>query len=564
MHYQSKFRFLLLLTLLVFCFACSKSQEKTSDAKAAQTGQSKSTAQLPQLDSLKVIDYVKSHPEFKEHEKLVRTFYRDRGWKLGWFKNGQLVPQANSLVDFIGRAEEEALDPKAYQFIDYKKMFSDYNNTEDEAERLKKQQDIDVALTASYFNYGSDFYRGIVNPRKTDGISWKVKRNKIKLNKALQTILKERESRYPYYEFAPLHEGYKNLRTGLKKYRDLQNNGPWPVIPEVKKLKLGDTSPVVHTVRKRLLMEYDPARAATFSARTDTVFDESLDKLVREFQERNGLVVDGVVGGETLKAMNVSLDDRVEQIIINMERWRWIPKRFGDKYILVNIPQFMLWVHDKDKEALSMKVVVGKTLNSTPIFSDKLEYVVFSPYWNVPGNILENEIKPAMIRNPNFLASQDMEIVSRQGKNITQISPASINWKEVNGRIFKYIVRQRPGPKNSLGLVKFMFPNEYNVYLHDTPFDALFSQADRGFSNGCVRLEKPVELANYLLKDKPGWNEEKIDKAMLAKEEMWVNLKEKIPVYIVYFTSWADQDGNVHFRKDLYGHDKSLRNEYFN
>ncbi|MFC5270284.1 L,D-transpeptidase family protein [Adhaeribacter terreus] len=566
MNYLSKVRLILLFNLILFSnFACNKNSGQGSDSsESQQTDSSRSTAQLAQLDSVQVIDYVKKHPEFKEHEKLVRVFYRDRGWKLGWFKNGKLVPQANSLLDFIGRAEEEALNPKDYQFMDYRKMFKDYEDTRNEAERLKKQQEIDVALTASYFNYGSDFYRGIVNPRKTEGISWRVKRNKIKLNKALQTILKERESRYPYYEFAPLHEDYKHLRTALKRYREMQSKGPWPQIPEVKNLKLGDQSPVVNNVRKRLLLEYDPAKASSFSAKTDTVFDESLDQLVRKFQEINGLAVDGVVGGETLKAMNVSIDDRIEQIIINMERWRWIPKRFGDKYILVNIPEYMLRVYENDKEALNMKVVVGKTLNSTPIFSDKLEYVVFSPYWNVPASILENEVKPAMLRNPNFIASQDMEIVSGSGKNLQRISPSSIDWANVNGKTFKYLIRQRPGPKNSLGLVKFMFPNEYNVYLHDTPFDKLFSQTERGFSHGCIRLEQPAKLANYLLKNKPGWNESKIEEAMNAREEQWVNLKEKVPVYIVYFTSWADADGNVHFRKDLYGHDKDLKNEYFN
>jgi murein L,D-transpeptidase YcbB/YkuD len=564
MDHPKNIRMLLLLHLFFFItFSCKQkavTERATVDKTSASTRQG---SQLATLDSLWVIDYVRKDPAFKEHEKLVRLFYRERGWKLGWFKNGQLVPQANKFLEVITHAKEEGLNPDDYHVKDYDQLFKNYSNAKEETDRSRLQQEIDVALTASYFNYGSDFYRGLVNPRENDNIRWKVKKNKIKLNKALQTILKERESKYPYYEFQPLHEEYNRLRAALKKYRQMQEDGGWPQIGEVKKLKLGGKSPEVANIRKRLLMEYDPAKAGNISAKSDTVFDESLDQLVKKFQDLNSLKQDGVVGGATLKAMNVPLDDRIDQLIINMERWRWIPKSFEDKYIFVNIPEYTMRVIEKNNEVLTMKVIVGKTMNSTPIFSDKLEYIVFSPFWNVPNSIIENEIKPNMLRNSNFLASQDMEIVKGEGKNLKKIPASSIDWSNVTAENFKLVIRQRPGPKNSLGLVKFLFPNEFNVYLHGTPFGNLFSQEQRGFSHGCVRLEEPRKLADYLLKDQPQWTGSKIDNAMHRKEEEWVILKEKVPVYIVYFTTKVDENGNVYFMPDLYGHDKDLKKEYF-
>jgi murein L,D-transpeptidase YcbB/YkuD len=566
MRSSHSFRFILLLQLsLFFIFACKR---KTASQDLGNTQNSNqadeySKSQIAKLDSVLVIDYVRKEPVFKDHEKLVRVFYRDRGWKLGWFKNGAIVPQANKFLEVISHAKEEGLDPLDYRVKDFEQMFKDYGKAKDKTTRENLQKEIDIALTASYFNYGSDFYRGLINPRKNENISWKVKKNKIKLNKALQTILKERESKYPYYEFEPLHEEYNKLRAALKKYRALQEKGAWPQIGEVKKLKLGDNSAEVANIRKRLLMEYEPGKANTLQAKADTVFDESLDLLVKKYQELNGLKKDGIVGGETLKQMNVPLEARIDQLIINMERWRWIPKKFEDKYIFVNIPEYTMRVVENKKDVLSMRVIVGKTLNSTPIFSDKLEYVVFSPYWNVPNNIVEKEIKPNMLRNPNFLESQDMEILSGQGKNTRVVSASSIDWKNVTAKNFKLLIRQRPGPKNSLGLVKFLFPNEFNVYLHDTPFDKLFSQDQRGFSHGCVRLEEPAKLASYLLQKQKEWTPEKIEEAMHAKNEQWVVLKEKVPVYIVYFTSWVDDNGDVHFLHDLYGHDEDLKKEYF-
>ncbi|MEJ8756674.1 L,D-transpeptidase family protein [Pontibacter sp. H259] len=575
--YQHKtyFLYLPLLILMAVFTGCSKSDTNGNDKKI---GDLLGRKELPQAstDSLFIKSYISKQPEFKEHADLMYLFYGERDYKLAWFRKNELVPEAQKFLNTVQNATKEGLDPKKYQLVDFKTLFKRYEDMgRQDSARLALQEEIDVALTASYFNYASDFYRGRVNPGKVGSIDWNVKKNKIKLHRALQTILQERESTYPYYEFEALHKGYVDLRNTLQKYRELQDKGGWVKVDlgKAKTLQKGDTSAAVIKLRQRL----NPGMALNVNDPNMRKFDEKLEQQVKNFQRLHGLDQDGKVGGNTLRTLNISIDDRINQIMMNMERWRWIPKRLvpkelDQKYIWVNIPEYKLYIYEdpnNDPEAerayqktMEMKVIVGKELNSTPIFSEKLEFVVMAPYWNVPNSIVEKEVKPAMLSNFGYLDRNDMEIVTKE-KDPKPISPSSIDWASVTEKNFPYMVRQRPGPKNSLGAVKFLFPNEYNVYLHDTPADALFNQTERGFSHGCVRLEKPVELAKYLLQDMPEWDEQSIRETISSGEETWVTLPKKVQVYLVYFTSWVDEDGNVHFREDIYGHDKKLAKEYF-
>lgn len=563
------------LCLLLAFTGCNKNK-KEEDGK--KIGDILGISALPQTttDSLFIKNYISDKAAFKQHADLMYLFYGDRDYELAWFRDNKIVPEAEKFLTTIDNATREGLDPKKYQIVDLKGMIKRYDDMRGrDSARLELQEEIDVALTGSYFNYASDFYRGRVNPAEVGSIDWNVKRNKIKLNKALQTILKERESTYPYYEFEALHKGYTDLRDVLQRYRKLQESGGWPKIElgNRKVLQKGDTGQVVLQLRKRL----NPEQKLNSTDAKMRVFDDGLLAQVKKFQLLHGLDQDGKVGGNTLRMMNVSVDDRIQQIMMNMERWRWIPKRLvpkslDQKYIWVNIPEYKLYIYedpDNDPEAereyekvYEMRVIVGKELNSTPIFSDKMEYVVLAPYWNVPNSIVEGEIKPAILRDPGYLERNNMEIVTKE-KNPRPISASDIDWASVTQKNFQYMVRQRPGGKNSLGDVKFLFPNEYNVYLHDTPADALFSQTERGFSHGCVRLEKPLDLAKYVLKDMPEWTDQRINETIAGGEETWITLPKKIQVYLVYFTSWVDSEGNVHFRDDIYGHDKKLANEFF-
>ncbi len=262
-------------------------------------------------------------------------------------------------------------------------------------------------------------------------------------------------------------------------------------------------------------------------------FDDSLEDAVKSFQQRNGMTIDGHIGSGFLKEINIPVKENIRKLIVNMERTRWVPIHLSHHYFVINIPAFSLAAYDMDTVTFRMNVVVGKDLHQTVIFNGDIKYIVFSPYWNVPNSILKKEILPGIKKDPDYLQKHNME------------------W---NGKT----VRQKPGPSNSLGLVKFLFPNSHNIYLHDSPAKNLFGESSRAFSHGCIRLAEPEKMAVYLLKDDPKWNAEKIHKAMHSSKEQYVTLKDPVPVYIAYLTAWVDNNGKLNFRKDIYNRDQRL------
>ena len=518
-----------------------------------------SLGEQPVLDSVYITKYMQSNPEYKEQLDWAKKFYKERKFKLGWFKDHEIVPQAEKLFTVINKSYEEGLDPRDYHLFDLQERLKQLEDAKKDSAKFNDlEKKLDLDLSATYFNFASDYYRGLVVPRENKEVEWDVKRNKIKLHKALMTLLGERKSKYPYASFQPLHDEYGYLKKALANYRQIKSAGGWPAIPQGTRLKPGQKSPVVPLLNKRLayLMGNEEAAASADSSE----YGPRLVNAVKKFQELHGQKPDGNIGTETVKALNVPLDERIRQIVINMERWRWIPKSFEADYLLVNIPEFKLHVIEDSNEVMNMKVIVGKEMNSTPVFSDKLEYVVLAPYWNIPPSILKEEIAPKVMSDPGFLDRLDMEVVTHKGE---LVSPGSVDWSQAGTDGFDYIVRRRPGPKNDLGNVKFIFPNVDNIYLHDTPHDALFNQSERGFSHGCVRVEEPIKLAEYLLRKIPGWNRDRIMQQISTGKEKHVALKEKLPVYLVYFTAKADANGNVRFYEDLYGHDKELASMYF-
>jgi murein L,D-transpeptidase YcbB/YkuD len=273
---------------------------------------------------------------------------------------------------------------------------------------------------------------------------------------------------------------------------------------------------------------------------TQTIYDENLEAAIKSFQARHGLEADGIIGKSVIDALNIPLSKRIEQIVVNMERLRWMPRSFSTEsnYLLVNIPEFMLHVYENNKKQWDCNVVVGERENKTVIFTGTLKYIVFSPHWNVPESIVKEEILPEIEKDPTYLEKQELEITG-----------------ERNGTP---VIRQKPGSENSLGLVKFMFPNTHNIYLHDSPAKELFKENTRAFSHGCIRVSEPVELATYLLREDPSWDQSKIIEAMNTGEEKYVTLKNKVPVYITYFTAWVDDEGRLNFRKDIYDNDARL------
>lgn len=334
-------------------------------------------------------------------------------------------------------------------------------------------------------------------------------------------------------DLAPAHPGYHALRQALAQYRETAALGGWPAVPAGPTLKPGEKGERVAALRARL----EASGELQGTAPERDLYDASLEAAIKAFQEKNGLDADGSVGPGTLEALNVTAADRVRQIEVNLDRWRWLPRDLGERYIMVNIAGFWLDVVESGQPVLSMRIVAGKPTSRTPMFTGTMTHLVLNPYWNVPPNILRNEVLPHIRRDPRYLAKQNMERLPG-GK-----------------------VRQRPGPNNALGKVKFLFPNRFDVYLHDTPSRSLFSRSVRTFSHGCIRVEKPLDLAEYLLKDDPAWTREKIEKATGDRRERWVQIPNPLPVHLVYWTAWVDEAGVTQFRKDVYGRDKPLAEE---
>jgi murein L,D-transpeptidase YcbB/YkuD len=407
--------------------------------------------------------------------------------------------------------------------------------------------DLEIAATYMFLKYGSHLTAGRVDPTDVDPY-WHVQQERPDLLNALDRASDRGEVEQVLRELRPADPQYAALQDALARYRDVASRGGWPVVPANAGLKRGARDGSVVALRRRLAATGDlPSTRGE-----DPAFDSVVEQGLKRFQRRHGLPDDGMLGEDTLAALNVPIEARIEQILLNLERWRWLPRLLGARHVRVNVPAYRLDVVEYGRIAMTMRVVVGKPDNPTPIFSDRMTHLIFSPYWNVPERIAREETMPQIARDPAYLERNNMEVVSTSGE---VLDPETVDWTSED----EFRIRQRPGAANALGYVKFMFPNEFNVYLHDTPADRLFALDERGFSHGCVRVERPVELARYVLRNRTEWTPTRIQEAMHAGVERTVNLEEPIPVHIVYGTAWVDEVGVTNFREDVYGHDRRQR-----
>jgi murein L,D-transpeptidase YcbB/YkuD len=390
----------------------------------------------------------------------------------------------------------------------------------------KANPENELMLTAQYFNYANTVWGGL--PEKdTKSIDWFLPRKKIDLPLLMDSLLRDTSSSLMKQGYT--YRQYDLLKNYLKHYREMELKNNWPAIAaRGKSYRKGDSSAEVSAIRERLYALGDMTQNSG-----DALFDQSLEEGVKSYQRRLGMKEDGIMGPGTVSTLNLPLQQCIRQIIVNMERCRWVPVSLNGDYLVVNIPAFTLFAYEKDSLAFTMKVVVGKDLHKTVIFNSDLKYVVFSPYWTVPSGILKKEVLPAIRKDPGYLARHNME------------------W---NGKS----IRQKPGPKNSLGLVKFLFPNSYDIYLHDTPSKSLFGEDIRAFSHGCIRVEQPKKLALYLLRNDKKWTTGKVDAAMNSGKEQWVTLSNPVPVFIAYLTAWVDREGKLNLRDDIYKRDDRL------
>ena len=474
---------------------------------------------------------------------LTKQFYQKRGGTTAWIDDRRPRPQMDALVGALQQAGREGLDPALYNASTLAAKRQEAGRGFLTARGFDESEAgaLDVWLTYLYLQYASDLGNGLSNLSHADP-GWKLQGKRIDVLSLLEQSLDGNRVAESLAGLTPAHAQYTRLRDALQEYRGIAQRGGWPQLPATLKLKPGQHDAAVPLLARRLTVSRDFTASI---AAGETTYGPELQEAVKRFQRRHGLTDDGVVAPATIAQMNVPVERRIDQITLNLERWRWLPRDLGERYVLVNIPEYRLEVWDHAQVPVSMRVVVGKKDTPTPIFNDDMTYLVFAPYWNVPPDIAAKETIPSVLKDPAFLDRTNMEVVDRAGN---AIDPSSIDLSKAGD----YRFRQRPGGGNSLGFVKFMFPNQFNVYLHDTPADSLFARAARSFSHGCVRLEQPEALAAYVLRDQPEWTTERIQEAMHGGQEKSVKLTAPLPVYLGYWTARTSADGILQFRDDLY------------
>jgi murein L,D-transpeptidase YcbB/YkuD len=475
------------------------------------------------FDSTSIDSFFRKYPKLSSYQKEVNSYYRKRNYRYAWYDDQGLIEQAGNLYNKLSLIHETGLNVQLPYETELHRMMDEDSSI---SFTSKAHPSLEILLTVHYFFYAKEIWTGL-GTEGMKAVQWDLPRKKVAYDVMLDSLLKETPKSFLQNE--PVYPQYAFLKEQLRVYRKIQEQGGWSEIKSQKKsYKKGDSSEIIVQLRKRLVQTNDLQKN-----NGSFIFDQELEDAVKQFQQRHGLDDDGAAGKSFFLELNVSVEARIEQIIVNMERCRWMPVSMNKDYFLVNIPEFRFHAFEQNHLAWSMNVIVGKSIHQTAVFSGTMRTVVFAPYWNVPPGILHNEILPAIRRNSNYLAANHME------------------W--YNGS-----VRQIPGPWNALGKVKFLFPNSHNIYLHDTPAKELFKQDQRTFSHGCIRVEQPKRLTEYVLREQKEWTKERIDSAMNGMKELQVTLTKTYPVLIAYFTSWVDEKGRLNFRKDIYNKDHRL------
>jgi L,D-transpeptidase YcbB len=545
-----------LLSIAVFAWLCVHDVAVSQDALVQPLSSALPQQLRARIEAAGRPPRMTIHGEALHRLDSLRRFYERRAFRPIWICDEGLLPDADILVRVISQVEREGIKSGGYHRSRIEKAMAELrqSGSQDLPRDLRSWVDLELLLTDAFFTYGSHVLTGQIDPREVNEV-WFADQPELDLETVLREVLETNRVAEFLPNLRPVHAGNAALQQALASYRAILAGGGWPVIPDGPKLQRGDRGPRIATLRHRLLLTADLDRAPALA---DDVFDAVLERGLQRFQERHGLDTDGVAGAATVTALNVPVAVRVRQIELNMERWRWLPQHLAERYIVVNIPNFALDVVKHGQSVLAMRVVVGKPARRTPFFSADMTYLVLNPHWSVPPTIAIQDKLPLIRRDPRYVARQNFRLFRDGDSVVTRVDPMSVDWSSVSARNFPYRLRQDPGPWNALGRVKFMFPNPYHVYLHDAPSRELFPRIERAFSSGCIRLEKPIELAEYLLRDDPTWTRQTLLAAIGKGAEQVVHLPTSIPVYLLYWTAWVSDGGVVQFRKDLYERDKVL------
>lgn len=526
---------LILITLCAAVFVCS-CKSGTGDKQATDTDRLTpiNTEITPAnayndlfLDSSAINKFITQQKLNDTLALRLRSFYNARNFQFAWFDSHGLNEEAYGFRSLYDYSVDTSENNKSLEY-----RLNDYmNNGPDSALSAKDANVVktELQLTQRFI----DYYLHNSNDKTIEGMEHAVPMQKTDVLKSAATVLNNKSD-------DNMSKTQESLRKSLQQYVDIAKKGGWDTISvdKKKRYKKGDSTAVIAWVKNRLRItgEYTDQD-------TSAVFSDVLENAVRTFESTHGHTPKGIITDTLLREMNVPAIVLVQRILINMERMRWSPATPNGRTIMVNIPEFVLHVWNGDKKDFDMPVVVGKEGKNTTMFSGKLDQIVFSPYWNLPNSIVREEILPAVAKNKDYISQKNMEITG-----------------ERNGLP---VVRQLPGKDNPLGKVKFLFPNSFNIYFHDTNQKYLFEKDQRAFSHGCIRLGDPVKMAKYLLADNNTWTPERIDSAMNSGKEKYVRVKEPVPVLITYYTAWVDERGMLQLREDIYDHDTYMAGKLF-
>lgn len=540
--------FLCTFIIISLVSGCKKKSQKKGFSSDSSVYSSQNYTNLT-LDSQTVISFLKTNPISNSVGKEVVEFYTKRNNQLGWFNQNGMTCAApnfhnrlqNYSRDFADSSlNNKALDLMMYNFEADEKAFMS---------KINQVEKLDLLLTVTFFRYAQKVYGGTT--KSSFDHEWFIPRKKKDYQMVLDSLV---SSALCEKLQEPLNQQYIRLKDKLRQYRIIQKKGGFPVIVATQKtfvVKQSDSS--LLNLKQHLFLSGD----LKINDKT-IVFTDSLKTAVQLFQRRMGLLESGKIDKLTLIELNHPIDFRIKQMMVNMERLRWIPEKMESNYLLINIPEFRLHIFENEKQVWVTNVVVGKAVTKTSIFKGNLSQIILNPYWGIPTSIVRNEILPKLKENSNYLEDNNMEAFA--GKNV--INANSINWNKYENSV-PFDFRQKPGKDNALGKMKFMFPNNYHIYLHDTPSKSHFGNTKRAFSHGCIRVENPKKLAMYLLKNQPVWNEQKVDNVLTTDTQTGIKVNPSIPVYIAYFTAWVDGNGQLNFRNDLYNLDSKLSREVF-
>jgi murein L,D-transpeptidase YcbB/YkuD len=479
---------------------------------------------------------------------LVTTFYAARNSEAVWLGNPKRTELAERVLSFLGEADREGLDPTDYAIVPLAKRLAASGSVSQETELL---------LTHAVLRYISDIQAGRVAPRKFDP-SLFVTPRLVDAPRILAEALAAKDPVSYLSSLSPPYPEYRRLKRALAEYRSIKEHGGFTPVPPGAALKAGSQGARVRALRQRLHEEAYLAEA------TGSTFDHAVAAAVRDFQANHGLEGDGVAGKQTLRKMNETVEHHIHDLILNLERWRWLDEDLGRRHVRVNIADFTVRAHEGTREVLRMKAIVGKPARMTPIFSSVITDVLFQPYWYVPERLAREDILPKLYSNPTFLVQERFAVYRWSGKTLVKVAEP-VDWTTVDGNApFPFVLRQEAGPQNALGPIKFNITNTWDIYLHGTPAQHLFQSTERAYSSGCIRLEDPLALAKFLFAYDPKISAERLDALYYSavneppSQPVNVRLSEPVPVHIVYWTAWADPDGRVHFVDDVYGRDALL------